>query len=620
MFHQPIEDVRDYFGDHVALYFAWLGLYTRWLRFPAVIGAFVMLGNFAEGGIDKNPLTMGYSIFLSLWSTLFIEAWHNREAQYKFQWGSEGHEVNEKPRPQFRGAVKVDEVTKTKMMVQESDAYHYYQVIVSTTITVTLIFATIIGAYMAFAIRTTHITEIITEQCTNSTGYMAETVSCLQKNTGWNSHPELVVNGTTECTSTHELTHASCGGDKLNGYHHKPDDTGEWRKACEAYGNNYSRCEYTEFSFMVDGEEVPQNFWNQKKWKLVSSVVNLILIQGGGQAYERIAGKLNRWENHKTQTEYTDSLILKAFGFQFVNNYFTLFYIAFLIHIEMWAGMKTGCDGRSCMAELQFQLLIVFSGKTVVKKIVEMLKPYVRAAVKSYGAKHVAKAAAKAASVGASAVATASGGMLHMQDENAGQTFKHPAERQRWKDPYGDKLFPGTFYDFKDMAIQFGYVTLFAASFPLAALFALLNNIFEIRSDAFLLCRSHQRPPWQAQEDIGSWAAVLMFVSVVNTMCNACLTGFVGGQMQHWAGLADDATFMDRIFSAKLWMLVILIEHSVLCCKSIVKIFIPGEPEWIGSARDALEYRKQRDLMPDSHKSELMMNDAKFNAHNSRAE
>lgn len=33
--------------------------------------------------------------------------------------------------------------------------------------------------------------------------------------------------------------------------------------------------------------------------------------------------------------------------------------------------------------------------------------------------------------------------------------------------------------------IQFGVVCLFASVFPLAAPFALLNNIFEVRSDAF---------------------------------------------------------------------------------------------------------------------------------------
>ena len=32
-------------------------------------------------------------------------------------------------------------------------------------------------------------------------------------------------------------------------------------------------------------------------------------------------------ENHRTQTQYDDALIVKAFFFQFLNNYTTLFYI-----------------------------------------------------------------------------------------------------------------------------------------------------------------------------------------------------------------------------------------------------------------------------------------------------
>ena len=39
------------------------------------------------GGVDKNPLTVVYSVFLALWSTLFLESWSRLENELKFQWG-----------------------------------------------------------------------------------------------------------------------------------------------------------------------------------------------------------------------------------------------------------------------------------------------------------------------------------------------------------------------------------------------------------------------------------------------------------------------------------------------------------------------------------------------------
>ena len=76
MFYQPTTLIREYFGDHVALYFAWLQMYTRWLRIAALLGMLTMIGNWmSASGIDGNPLVLAYSIFLSLWSTMFVEAW-----------------------------------------------------------------------------------------------------------------------------------------------------------------------------------------------------------------------------------------------------------------------------------------------------------------------------------------------------------------------------------------------------------------------------------------------------------------------------------------------------------------------------------------------------------------
>lgn len=53
--------------------------------------------------------------------------------------------------------------------------------------------------------------------------------------------------------------------------------------------------------------------------------------------------------------------------------------------------------------------------------------------------------------------------------------------------------------------IQFGMVTLFVASFPLAPLFALLNNIIEIRLDAKKFVMELRRPIAAKAKDIGRY-------------------------------------------------------------------------------------------------------------------
>ena len=51
-------------------------------------------------------------------------------------------------------------------------------------------------------------------------------------------------------------------------------------------------------------------------------------------------------------------------------------------------------------------------------------------------------------------------------------------------------IFPGEFDrlglldEYLELAIQYGFITLFVSAFPLAPLCALINNLFEIRLDA----------------------------------------------------------------------------------------------------------------------------------------
>ena len=68
--------------------------------------------------------------------------------------------------------------------------------------------------------------------------------------------------------------------------------------------------------------------------------------------------------------------------------------------------------------------------------------------------------------------------------------------------------------------IQYGFVTLFVAAFPLAPLFALLNNIIEIRLDANKYVTSLRRPLAQRAQDIGAWANILQTVTYISVFTN----------------------------------------------------------------------------------------------------
>ena len=58
------------------------------------------------------------------------------------------------------------------------------------------------------------------------------------------------------------------------------------------------------------------------------------------------------------------------------------------------------------------------------------------------------------------------------------------------------------------------------AAFPLAPLFALINNILEIRLDAYKLVSQARRPLGERVEDIGAWYGILKIITYVAVVSN----------------------------------------------------------------------------------------------------
>jgi hypothetical protein len=108
---QPIDDVKDYLGEKVALYFQFVAHYTTWLLPLAVVGILVCIGMAVEAGIAgslNEVLLSGYSvpfycIFVSFWSQFMIEYWKRTESRKAMEWGMSNFEQIEAERPEFEG-------------------------------------------------------------------------------------------------------------------------------------------------------------------------------------------------------------------------------------------------------------------------------------------------------------------------------------------------------------------------------------------------------------------------------------------------------------------------------------------------------------------------------------
>eukprot|EP00943_MAST-04B_sp_MAST-4B-sp1_P004694 g4694.t1 len=83
-------------------------------------------------------------------------------------------------------------------------------------------------------------------------------------------------------------------------------------------------------------------------------------------------------ENHRTNTEYEDALIMKTFGFQFINNFGAYIYMGFIQEYESMAALFQGPNGcvKGCIRLLGSQIFYVFLFKLIGGNIQELLSGY----------------------------------------------------------------------------------------------------------------------------------------------------------------------------------------------------------------------------------------------------
>lgn len=89
--------------------------------------------------------------------------------------------------------------------------------------------------------------------------------------------------------------------------------------------------------------------------------------------YNGIVYKLNDYENHRTDTNYEDSLVSKMFVFQLVNSYAALTYVSF---VKMFIGVL--CSFNNCIGDVATTLSTVFLTRLLTQVILDVFVKKVR--------------------------------------------------------------------------------------------------------------------------------------------------------------------------------------------------------------------------------------------------
>uniref|UniRef100_A0A671THI9 Anoctamin n=1 Tax=Sparus aurata TaxID=8175 RepID=A0A671THI9_SPAAU len=220
--------------------------------------------------------------------------------------------------------------------------------------------------------------------------------------------------------------------------------------------------------------------------KTTAAIINLIIIIILDEIYAAIARWLTTLEVPKTDKSFEERLIFKTFILKFVNAFTPIVYLAFFrgrlvgrpgnyLYVVGSYRMEE-CAHAGCLMELCIQLCITMLGKQLIQNnLFEIGIPKLKKLLRRRKSELDSK-----------------------QEEELNKTLQRH-ERDHILGP-----FVGLSPEYMEMIIQFGMVTLFVASFPLAPLFALLNNIIEIRLDAKKFVMELRRPIAAKAKDIES--------------------------------------------------------------------------------------------------------------------
>ncbi|XP_048144038.1 anoctamin-8 isoform X1 [Corvus hawaiiensis] len=605
---QPLDDICDYFGVKIAMYFAWLGFYTSAMVYPAVFGSILYTFTDSDQLVPSVPQTsqdiscVVFAIFNVIWATLFLEEWKRRGAEFAYKWGTldTPAESIEEPRPQFRGMKRISPVTSAEEFYYPPWKRLLFQSLVSLPVCLAclcLVFLLMLGCFQLqeLVLSIPELPRILRFLPKIILAVIVTACDELYKKVAlWlNDMENYRLQSAYEKHLIIKIVLFQFVNSYLSLFY-----IGFYLKDMERLKEMLATLLITR-QFLQNVREVSQPHLyrrlhrgdlNLRSLRQLAHALLCLLAprrppqapaegsRGEKKCLNGGCGVPEEEEEEEEERRGSDSEEESA-----LDCGLKLKKVSFIERGERRAEPAGPEDepfleeGSPTMVEKGMDPAAVFELCEEEDEAEGAPGSPARAATEPAGLARVAR---------------------RRREEEEGEEEGRKRNRASWIDPpeedYSTQLtqaevescmkkYEDTFQDYQEMFIQFGYVVLFSSAFPLAAMCALVNNVIEIRSDAFKLCTGLQRPFGQRVQSIGQWQKVMEAMGVLAIVVNCYLIAQCGQLQRLFPWLSPEGAIVS----------VVVLEHFALLLKYVIQVAIPDIPAWVAEEMAKLEYQRR---------------------------
>jgi len=92
----------------------------------------------------------------------------------------------------------------------------------------------------------------------------------------------------------------------------------------------------------------------------------------------------------------------------------------------------------------------------------------------------------------------------------------------------------GIFDQYNELVLNFGYIAFFCSAFPVAALACYINNVFELKVDAYNYLYQTKRTHYEGARNIGVWMKIMEIISYIGVVTNVSIIAFTDRSQLYW--------------------------------------------------------------------------------------